>query len=249
LKSNSKRIGYDLIESQRKAKATAGSSAKRDWIRLQLGRTDRKIVPILKVKNDKLNITDLRRVGDSAYDANLIAFTDAGGNLVATNVKTALEELAIDAINAAHREDLNDDWFPVDQCLYRNEECDNTLATASGTEITISSIDTVNDTITLSWLPYRPSIWSPTSGREWALLDLENHDLADPGIGAGDYQNAIKITGGTYATKVLNYVNIFGTETNIVAGHRIALYNPWEEGTGWTWINSANPVITTGAAG
>ena len=170
--------------------------------------------------------------------------TEGWGTALNANFDTIDEQLTA----AAHKHNLSLDWFPVRQGWFRNHEHDNTLSTESGTGITITAIDEPNDKITLSHLPYRPSIWNPTSGREWGLIDLEYHSGApDPSID-GDYTHRMKITDGTYASLTLDYVVTAGTESNFNVGDKVLLFNPFEEGTGWTWGNSANPIIDNSAS-
>jgi|GEM_PF-2267825 len=128
--------------------------------------------------------------------------------------------------------------------LIRNEELNNTLDLAAGTEITVSSIDTDANTITLSWLPDIVTVVSPTVGKEWALLNLNNFSVADPGL-TGDYEDIMKITSGTYSTKVLNYTAVLGAEGNWNVGDRVALYNALD--TGWDW--KVDPLIEESGAG
>ena len=139
--------------------------------------------------------------------------------------------------------------FPVDRSpLIRNEEMDNRLSTTTGTPIVVESIDYGANTIVLSWMPNIASIFNPVSGREWAVFDLDTHSGSDPGH-SGDYAEIMKITGGVYATRTLSYTVVRGTETNVVANHKIMLLNPFEEGNGWTLGNRGNPIIPNGVLG
>jgi len=105
--------------------------------------------------------------------------------------------------------------FPANMVLIRNEELNNTLSTSTGTPITVSSIDTGANTITLSWLPYIPSIWNPGSGRKWALKNVTHSG------------NGLLIDSGTYSTRVLNYTTVWGDDANWSVGDKVVLYNPY----------------------
>ena len=135
---------------------------------------------------------------------------------------------------------IQDDYFPCKQVLYRNEEMNNNLSTADGTEITVSAIYTSGDSITLSWLPYVSTICSPMSGKEWALMDLENISPADPAV-SGDYSDILKITSGNYSTRTLHYNIAQGSDANWSVGDKIALYNPYISNLVW---NTNNPIIS-----
>ena len=134
---------------------------------------------------------------------------------------------------------LRDERFPCRMVLYRNKEMNNTLSTTDGTEITVSAIDTANNTITLSWLPYVPSIWSPGTGKKWAILNLENISPADPSY-SGDYTEAVLIDSGTYSTRVLNYSDLHGADTNWSTGDKVAIYCPYRSNIEWY---GSNPII------
>ena len=165
--------------------------------------------------------------------------TEGWGTALNMNFDTLDTQL----INASHKVDLNNDWFPFDQCVIRNQEMDNTLSTTDGTEITISAIDTTAHTITLSWLPYKTKIFSPIANQEWALMNLELHDgTADPAID-GNYTDVIRIDSGTYSTRVLNYTFIAGTEASWNVGNKVMLYNPYA--MGWDWGNDGNYIISS----
>lgn len=153
------------------------------------------------------------------------------------------------------------DLIPQEPWLIRNEEMDNTLSVTvsdatrglnTGTAITVTAIDHTANTITLSWVPNIPDLFSPTAGEEWCLIDLELHS-GTTGYPNGYYANGFRLVSGDYATKTFDYEWVQlagGTETNTVATNRVALYNPDKQG--WTRY-TGNPVIdnTTvfGAAG
>ena len=195
---------------------------------------------------------------NKVHNAAAIAIADANSRITATDVEGALQEKSLEIVKAFHSFDMADDDFPVRQCWLRNSQADNTLSTSVGTPITITSVSNTNGTfggvaydgyVDLSWIPYRTNLLSPVSGHEWAMIDLAYHDGgAEPGR-TGDYTERYKIIGGDYANKRLYYVVSYGTETNLTTGHKVLLYNPWEEGNGWEWLNSGNYLIGNGSAG
>lgn len=138
---------------------------------------------------------------------------------------------------------LQDDIFPGTMPLVRNEEMNNLLSTADGTEITVTSAPLGGD-ISLSWLPYIPSIWSPAIGHEWALMNLETWPGTEP-TRSGDAQDILRITGGTFSSKDLHYVSEKGLETNWSVGDRVALYNPF---LSWDLHKIDNPIISNNAS-
>jgi hypothetical protein len=88
------------------------------------------------------------------------------------------------------------------------------------TPITITAIDTVNNTVTLSYLPYIESIWNPTIGKEWIV----GMGMGIDGQRSGQDQAYLRITGGNYSTLTLNY-DITRYETNFIVGSTVYLYN------------------------
>ena len=142
-------------------------------------------------------------------------------------------------------------FFPVSQQLWRNEEGDNTLSTSVGTPITLTAIDTVNNRITLSWVPNVETLFDPgvsPSGTTpgWALMAAEVKNMspstADPST-SGDYADIMLITGGSYSTKTLNYTIPRGSESNFAVGDKLVLYNAYRGK--WTWPD-ANPIVNSG---
>jgi hypothetical protein len=195
---------------------------------------------------------------NKVHNAAAVEVGDSGGYFDATDVEAALAEEAVKRIQSKHYFSEAADDFPVNQSFYRNHSADNTKSTSDSTPITISSIDTTNGTfggvaydgyIVLSWVPYRPSLFAPTAGSEWALLDLEAIDGDPDPDRFGDYTLRLKIIGGVYADKKLYYVVDYGSEGSLATTHRVLIYNPHEEANGWEWINSGNYVIGPGAAG
>lgn len=146
-------------------------------------------------------------------DEVLIAGRNSGG-----------QDITIDFLES---EKYISDDFPITQNWYRNEEENNLLSVTDGTEIYVTAIDTVANTITLSYLPFVESIWNPISGQEWALMNLENISGADP-CRTGDYTEGFKITGGNFSTKVLNYDIARGSEGNWNVNDKVLLFNPYE---------------------
>ena len=123
--------------------------------------------------------------------------------------------------------------FPCGMPFIRNSEMNNLLSTSTGTPILVTGINTANNTITLSWMPYIASIVSPTSGKEWALLNtINNTGGVDPAV-VGDYSDILKIASGDYATKTLTYTVALGAEVNWDIGDKVMLYNPFE--AKWDW--------------
>jgi len=184
---------------------------------------------------------------NKVHNAAAVDIEDDGDFITATDVEGALQEIAEAGLDSKYYTEGIEDWFPAKQCWIRNTEMNNNLALSAGTEITVASVDTGANTITLSWLPYKETIMSPVEGQEWALLNLDLYSgTADPDIG-GTYTDLLKITGGVYATKVLNYTVIMGAEGNWQAGHRVLLYNMFE--MGWTFGNSGSPIISTAGSG
>jgi len=102
--------------------------------------------------------------------------------------------------------------------IINTEEVNQFLTTP--TPITITAIDTVANTVTLSYLPYITEIWNPTIGKEWIVGMGEGTD----GQRAGQDQAYLRITGGNYATKTLNY-DLTRYEANFVVGSVVYLYN------------------------
>ena len=153
--------------------------------------------------------------------------------------------------------------FPVSRQLYRNEEQDNTLDIDDCTPITIESIDTTANTITLSWVPNVDSIFAPgvdpdgtTPG--WALARCEFDALEKSGEAAtadpardGDYVDILLIESGIYSTRTLNYtwINRGGgsAEANWIVGDKVYLYNPYVGK--WTWPTGVNPIVEKSGAG
>jgi len=186
------------------------------------------------------------------HNAGAIEIADAGTLFDATTVEAALAEEAGKRILIKHFFSSAIDEFPIHQCWFRNHSCDNTKSTSNSTPITIASVDTTNGTfggvayngfITLSFVPYRPSLFAPTAGEEWAVIDCEYHDGgAEPGR-SGNYTLRLKIIGGVYADKKLYYVADYGSEGDLTVGDVVCIYNPHESATGWTWLNSGNYMI------
>lgn len=113
-------------------------------------------------------------------------------------------------------------------------------------EITIEEIDYVNNTLILSWVPYINDLFTPVVGKEWALLDLENCLPADPAID-GDYSSGLSIDSVDYATRTAYYRSTYGTESTILADHRVMLFNPFRSGS-WD-VDLAEPVIPYAGSG
>jgi len=79
-------------------------------------------------------------------------------------------------------------------------------------------------TITLNWLPNDYSLFSPVAGKEWAL-----HAVTYGGV---TRDKTLKITGGNYLTKTLNFeVSGIGGYTTFLSSNfenrMVALYNPF----------------------
>ena len=125
--------------------------------------------------------------------------------------------------------------------LIRNNEMDNTLDTTTGTSITVTAIDTTLHTITLSYIPYITSIDNPISGYEWALNRLDSYSATDPSR-SGDYADQVLITSVDRTTSQISYdpVNIHGVDTDWAAGDKVAFYNPFIYGTGFTYQGEIN---------
>lgn len=138
----------------------------------------------------------------------------------------------------------NNAIFPCGMPLYRNEEYDNTLSQADGTEILANTIDTINNVITLSHMPYVESIWNPGTDEKWGLINLDTHATGDPAT-SGDYADLLLIDSGTYTARTISYTVKRGADTNFTAGDKVALYNPYRQPL--TFYDS-NPVIEEGAA-
>lgn len=78
---------------------------------------------------------------------------------------------------------------------------------------------TGSGTITLNWVPYIYSLFHPETGKEWAIKRLDSR------------QDILKITGGDYASKRLNFVAAYPTtfsSTTFHNGNLVSLYNPYE---------------------
>ena len=58
---------------------------------------------------------------------------------------------------------LGEDFFPSKMPYIRNEEMNNLLDTATGTEITVTAINTTTNSITFSWVPYINTLFSTTT--------------------------------------------------------------------------------------
>lgn len=191
------------------------------------------------------------------HNAAAIEIADTGGMFVSATVEGALAEAAQKVDLNKHISDWQIDEFPMRQSWYRNVRCDNTLSSSVGTQITIATVDTTNGTlsgvaydgfITVNWLPFRPNIYAPDSGFEWAFLDLDHHNTSEPDR-TGDYTLRCKIIGGVYADKKLYYKVDYGSEGDLTVGSPILIYNPHEQGNGWEWINNGNYIIGPGASG
>lgn len=103
-----------------------------------------------------------------------------------------------------------------------------------GTLITITEIDTVNHTITVSWIPNDStvaiSVTSPIQGKEWVLgIGIG----AEPSVSGQDVAS-IKILNGNTETKVLNYDPTYVYNiSEFVVGAKVFFYNI--HNNGWTF--------------
>lgn len=177
--------------------------------------------------------------GDSVVStggANISGNTSIDGSLSLSG-RFAWEPARRITMNGTHE-------FPADMVMFRNEELDNTLSLAEGTEITVSAINTTADQITLSFVPYKSDLWSPTEGEEYALLNASTHPTSDPAI-SGDYADIMLLESGTYTTGVFDYAVKRGAEGNWSVGDTVIIYNPWKSAMEF-W--DENPVIEEGAA-
>lgn len=125
---------------------------------------------------------------------------------------------------------MGDDLFPLKPCLIRNTEMDNTLAYASGTPITVSSATSTK--LTMSWVPFIDTLFNPRPGKEWVLTFPASHSGTDPSR-SGDYRVWLKITGGTYSTKVLDYTEVrddASWNSGDYVSKNVIFLNPFEAG-------------------
>ena len=101
-----------------------------------------------------------------------------------------------------------------------------------GTPITIAAIDTVNHTVTLSWLPNYSTLETPISGREWIVGKGKSvSDLyLEPNV-YGQDQAYLKILSGNLSTKTLTYVPAVTRFIELLTvGARVYLYNLFNSG-------------------
>ena len=193
-----------------------------------------------------------------AHNAAALGIADAGSLFTAANVEAALQEEAAKRIQSKHFFSYAADEFPMQQCWYRNHSCDNTKSTSDSTPITIATINTTNGTfsgvsydgyITLSYVPYRTTLFSPTTGEEWAMMDLEYQDGGAEPSRTGDYTLRCKIIGGVYADKKLYYVVDYGAEGSLTVGDKVLLYNPHYSACGWDFLNSGSYLFSYAGSG
>jgi hypothetical protein len=89
-----------------------------------------------------------------------------------------------------------------------------------GTAIEIEAIDTTAKTITLSWVPHIPSIINPEVGKQWVVGEGPG---AEPSRN-GQNHAYVRITGGSFATRVLTY-DISRDTPSLAVGSRVYFYN------------------------
>lgn len=119
------------------------------------------------------------------------------------------------------------DLFPRPVAI-ANEEVNSFTV---GTLITITAIDTVNHTITLSWLPPYSSLETPASGKNWIVGKGDSvAGYSEPNV-YGQEQAYLQILSGNLATKTLTYnpANLRALD-HFTVGANVYLYNIFNSG-------------------
>lgn len=178
---------------------------------------------------------------DDALNSNFDTI-DTNLKSTETTADTALQPADIATIKEPFY--LGEDFFPSKMPYIRNEEMNNLLDTAAGTEITVTALNTTTKSVTFSWVPYIKTLFNPTSGKEWAAQNLRlTTGPADPSR-SGDYTNIFILSSGTYSTKTFTYTSPRGADTDWLVGDKITFYNPFESNYDFP---SGLPIISNSA--